>query len=199
MHRTRWIKAVTGGLVLCLTLSVCGFYGTCAGVRDRVIRLHILANSDSTADQHLKMQVRDAVTTAAAGWLDGAQDTEKALTLAREHLPVIQQVAQRTVHEAGYRYPVTVTLDKTYFTTRQYDTITLPAGTYQAVRIEIGEAKGQNWWCVVFPPLCFGSAIREDPMSEVLTGDQQALVSSGEYRVRFAVLEWLEDLFSWFR
>ncbi len=200
MNKTRWIKAVTGGLALCVVLSVCGFYGECAGIRDRVVRLHILAHSDSTADQTVKLQVRDAVTAATAGWLDGAETAMEALTLARQHLPRIREIAQRTVWDAGYDYPVSASLCRMYFTTRQYDTVTLPAGMYDAVRIEIGEGKGQNWWCVVFPPLCMGAATEEDPLKEVLTGTQQDLVTNGQrYQIRFALLEWLEYLISLFR
>ena len=94
MKHTRIIKAVTGGLILCLLCSLLGIYGQAKGVRDNVVRLHILANSDSTADQTLKLQVRDAITEAAAGWLDTASDSVQALTLARAQLPHLQQVAE---------------------------------------------------------------------------------------------------------
>ena len=93
LHTRRWIKAVTGALVLCLLGSVLGVWGQAQGVRDNVVRLHILANSDSTVDQTVKMQVRDAVTEAAVGWLDGAADREHALELAQAQLPRIRRAA----------------------------------------------------------------------------------------------------------
>ncbi len=201
MIKTRqWIKAATGALILCVVLSVCGFYGQCEGIRDNVVRLHILANSDSTADQTLKLQVRDAVTGPADGWLDGAGTAMEALTLAEKRLPELQQVAQQTVWDAGCSYPVKAELCTMYFTTRQYDTVTLPAGMYDAVRITIGEGAGQNWWCVVFPPMCVGAATEEQTLSDVLNSGQQALVTGGaRYEVRFALIEWFEAFLNLFR
>ena len=194
------IKAITGGLVLCLLLSICGVYGQGAGVRKQVVRLHILAHSDSAEDQTLKLQVRDAVVQAAAGWLDEADTTEEALETTRRRLPEVEAVARQVVREAGYDYAVTAEQTPAYFTTRQYDTVTLPAGTYEAVRITIGDGAGQNWWCVVYPPLCAGAATDRSDLSTVLDPSQEALVSDGQrYILRFKVLEWLESLLRLFR
>ncbi len=194
----RWIQAVTGGLVLCLLLSLCRLYGQGEEVREQVVRLHILANSDSEADQQLKLQVRDAVVEAAAGWLDGATDTTDALAMAEEALPRLEAVAQQTVEAAGYAYPVEVELCRMYFTTRQYDTVTLPAGTYEAVRVTIGEGAGRNWWCVVYPPLCAGAATDRKTLADVLDAGGQKLVEGGGFTVKFKVLEWLEGLLTLF-
>lgn len=196
----RVIKAVTGGLILCLLLSVGQLYGQAAGVREAVVRLHILAHSDSTADQTLKLQVRDAVVEAAAGWLDGADSPAAARTLAQERLPQLQEVAAQTVEQAGYDYPVAVEMTRMYFTTRRYDTVTLPAGMYDAVRVTIGNGAGQNWWCVVYPPLCAGAATDRRSLSQVLDPRQEALVQGAErYIVRFKVLEWVESFLQIFR
>ncbi len=197
MKTKRIIKAITGGLALCLLCSILGIYGQAQGVRDSVVRLHILANSDSTADQTVKLQVRDAITKAAAGWLDQATDAEAALTLAREQLPRLQAVAQEAVTAAGCDYPVVVELKELYFTTRQYDTITLPAGMYDAVQVTLGAGKGQNWWCVVFPPFCAGAAT--DPAGVLSTGQQHYVENGQQYQVRFKVVEWLESLCQLFR
>jgi len=195
-HR-RWIKAITGGLVLCLLLSILGIYGQADGVRDSVVRLHILANSDSTADQTLKLKVRDAVTAAAADWPMVAADADEAAALARERLPRIQAIAQETVAAAGYDYPVTVKLADTYFTTRRYDTVTLPAGVYRAVQVTIGEGKGQNWWCVMYPPLCVGGAA--DGLDTFSPSQQEYLQGQERYRVRFWLVEWVETFLQMFR
>lgn len=198
--KRRGIAAVGGGLVICLLLSLCGLYGQCEGVRNGVVRLHILANSDSEADQSLKLQVRDAVTEAAAGWLDGAENAEEAMVLAEEALPRLQAVAQETVTAAGYDYPVRAELCEMYFTTRRYDAVTLPAGNYRAVRLSIGAAEGKNWWCVVYPPLCAGSATDRRGLSDVLTAPQQKLVEGGgRYVVRFKLVEWFEQILRYFR
>lgn len=199
IHDKRWIRAISGGLLLCLMLSVCGVYGECQGIRDSVVRLHILANSDSAADQALKLQVRDAVLEAAAGWLDGAADAGEALMLAQQQLPRLQAAAQQTVRDAGYSYPVKAQLCRMYFTTRQYDTVTLPAGVYDAVRFTIGAGEGHNWWCVVFPPMCVGTSVKESTLTDVLDSSQQSLVTGGSrYAVRFKVVEWVEWLLSRF-
>ncbi len=191
----RLLRAGIGGLTLCLLISLCGFYGRCTGVRESVVRLHILANSDSDEDQALKLKVRDAVVEAAAGWLDGAENADEALTMAQERLPKLKAVAQQTVTDAGYDYPVDATLCTMYFTTRQYDTITLPAGVYEAVRFTIGSGEGKNWWCVVYPPLCAGAAMQRKTLDDVLDSEQVAMVTDGErFEVRFKVVEWWEGL-----
>lgn len=199
-NKRRWIQAVCGGLAVCLLLSLGGFYGRCREVRDSVVRLHILANSDSREDQALKLRVRDAVVQAAAGWLDGAADATEALEMARQQLPQLEQVARQTVTAAGYDYPVTAQLCEMYFTTRQYDTVTLPAGVYEAVRFTIGAGKGKNWWCVVFPPMCVGAATDPAALEDLLDPGQTDLVEGGQrYIVRFKLVEWLENLVRFFR
>ncbi len=200
MKTKRLFRAGVGGLCLCLLLSLCGFAGECAEVRERVVRLHILAHSDSAEDQALKLRVRDAVVEAAAGWLDGAQNTAEAMALAKERLPQLEAVAQATVAAAGYDYPVKAELTEMYFTTRQYDTVTLPAGVYEAVRFTIGSGEGKNWWCVVYPPLCAGAAIKRQTLRDVLNDRQVQVISGGErFKVRFKVVEWAQQITGFFR
>ncbi len=199
-HTKRWIKAVSGALVVCLTLSVCQLHGTCEGVRENVVRLHILANSDSEEDQALKLKVRDAILEASADWQETAATPEEALALAEERLPELQAVAQEVVAAEGYDYPVKAEVCRMYFTTRQYDTVTLPAGTYDAVRVSIGKAEGQNWWCVMYPPLCVGAATDRKQATSLWTDSQQKLVQGGDrYVVKFKVVEWAQKAFSLFR
>lgn len=190
----RMIKAVTGGLLLCLLCSLLGVAGQAQGVREDVVRLHILAHSDSTADQTVKLQVRDAVVAATGGW--ETADPEDARAVAAGDLDRIRQVAQQTVAAAGCDYPVAVEMTRMYFTTRQYGDTTLPAGMYDAVRVTLGEGKGQNWWCVVYPPLCVGAATEG---ANALDSRQQAFVSGDTYAVRFKVVEWLESFLQIFR
>ncbi len=193
-------RAGVGGLCLCMILSLCGFAGNCEDVRHQIVRLHILANSDSEEDQALKLRVRDAVVEAAAGWLDDAADTDTAQTIIAERLPALEAVAQQTVYDAGYTYPVKAEQTRMYFTTRQYDAVTMPAGMYDAVRFTIGSGEGENWWCVVYPPLCAGAAIKPDPLNDVLKPSQTAIVTGGKrYTVRFKVVEWAESIGRFFR
>ena len=121
---------------------------------DKVVRLHILANSDSEEDQNLKLQVRDAVLDRAEGILRAAPDRAAAEQRLRLALPELEHLAEETVRSAGYDYDVTAELTDAAFPTRAYDGFTLPAGEYLALRLVIGAGEGHNWWCVVFPPLC---------------------------------------------
>ena len=200
LYKRRGIRAVTLALVLCLTLSVCQLHGTCEGVRENVVRLHILANSDTVEDQALKLKVRDAVLAVSADWQDTAATPEEALALAEERLPQLKAVAENVVAAEGYDYPVTAQVCRMYFTTRQYDTITLPAGTYDAVRLSIGAGEGQNWWCVMYPPLCVGAATDRKQTTALWTDTQQNLVQGGDrYVVKFKVVEWAQKILSLFR
>ena len=113
---------------------------------DKIVRLHVLANSDAVEDQRLKLAVRDAVLQAA----EGVGEIDDTL------LYRLQEEAQRTVETEGYDYPVQVTREHCWFDTREYETFSLPAGYYDAVRVIIGEGAGRNWWCVIYPPLCTG-------------------------------------------
>ena len=200
LYKKRRIRAVTLALVLCLTLSVCQLHGTCEGVRENVVRLHILANSDTAEDQALKLKVRDAVLAVSADWQDTAATPEEALALAEERLPQLQAVAENVVASEGYDYPVTAQVCRMYFTTRQYDTVTLPAGTYDAVRLSIGAGEGQNWWCVMYPPLCVGAATDRKQATALWTDTQQNLVQGGDRSVvKFKVVEWAQKILSLFR
>ncbi len=192
----RWIRALCGGLILTLTLGMCGFVGECDQIREKVVRLHVLANSDSDADQALKLRVRDAVVEAAAGMFDGAHDAGEALTVAQNDLPRLQEVAQQVVYDEGYTYVVKTELCEMYFTTRAYEQATLPAGIYDALRITIGSGEGQNWWCVVFPPMCVSAASEQSAaIEDVLEPEQEEIVTQPQqYEVRFKVVEWWESL-----
>lgn len=199
-HKQRWLRAIAAAMMVCLTLSVCRLHGTCEGVRERVVRLHVLANSDSGEDQALKLKVRDAILAASADWQDTAHTADEALALAQERLPTLQAVAQEVVAAEGYAYPVQVEVCRAYFTTRQYETVTLPAGTYDAVRVIIGEGKGQNWWCVMYPPLCVGAAADRQQATSLWSDSQRDLVDGGDrYVAKFKVVEWVQRVLSWFR
>lgn len=194
----RWIQAAAGVLVVCAVLSVCTFAGTCAEVRDSVVRLHILAHSDSDADQALKLKVRDAVTAAGAGLLDGVTtraDAEKRLQAA---LPELVEVAQQCVYENGFSYPVTAEVTTMCFTTRVYENGTFPAGQYHTVRFCLGDGAGKNWWCVLYPPLCVSAATDKTSLSDVMSEDACDTVENApRYAVRFKVVEWWEMFWEW--
>ena len=190
------IRALTMGLVAATLLTFGRFTAVCGEIRSEVVRLHVLANSDSDEDQALKLRVRVAVLAAADGMLDGVDSTDAALQTMQTQLPRLRAAAQECVVQNGYDYPVSVEVCEMYFTTRTYDAGTLPAGRYNALRVTIGEGAGHNWWCVVYPPLCLSAAGRPAQLEDVLDEEACEAVEHAErYEVRFKVVEWLEEWF----
>ena len=165
---------------------------------EKVVRLHVLANSDSEEDQALKLQVRDAVLSRAEYLLEAASDRKEAEGILRGRLLEFESVARETIREAGYDYPVSVELMDTEFPTKRYTGFTLPAGEYLALRVLIGEAEGQNWWCVVYPPLC--AAVSTDvPVTALAIGFSEEEISliteeNPRYELKFKTVELWETL-----
>lgn len=183
------------GIVAAVVISSFGsFSAECKGIRESVLRLHILANSDSDADQALKLKVRDRIL-AETGETFNAPGKSQAEEQVRAHLDQIEAIAAAEIQANGYDYPVKAEVTNMYFETRQYGDLTMPAGKYDAVRITIGEAKGHNWWCVLYPPMCVPAAMPKQEVEDVLTQKQSGIVESNpKYEVRFAVVEAFEKL-----
>ena len=165
----------------------------------KVVRLHVLANSDTEADQALKLEVRDAILSYAEPLLDRVSDQKEAEAVLRGQLLELEETAIEVIHSAGYSYPVTVELEKTDFPTREYPSFSLPAGEYLALRVLIGEAAGQNWWCVVFPPLCSAVAVDfPDTLENASFSEEEiAFITEEkiEYQIKFKIVELLADCF----
>ena len=165
---------------------------------DKVVRLHVLANSDSEEDQALKLRVRDVVLERATAILEQSADRREAESRLRGQLLELERIAAKEIAAEGYDYPVTVNLENTDFPTKEYDGFTLPAGEYLALRVIIGEGKGRNWWCVVFPPLCT-AASADVPASALAAGFSEEEVSliteeNQGYVLKFKAVEWWETL-----
>lgn len=180
-----------------------------AAVYDNVIRLHVLANSDSDEDQSLKLKVRDGILSTAAELVEGCTDFETARDALERALPELKDAAISVLRREGSDYDVRVTLTREDYPTREYRGVTLPAGEYTSLRVLIGEAAGHNWWCVLFPQLCVTAAssgskaadftILDDtePLVEAgLTPSQIELITGDSPRVtvKFRLLEWLKSL-----
>lgn len=165
---------------------------------DKVVRLHVLANSDSEEDQALKLKVRDVVLERATAILEQSADRREAESRLRGELLELERIAAEEIAAEGYNYPVTVELENTDFPTKEYDGFTLPAGEYLALRVIIGEGQGQNWWCVVFPPLCT-AASADVPASALAAGfseEEVTLITEENqgYVLKFKAVEWWETL-----
>lgn len=181
------------GLVVCMCTSVVKFEASCMDIRDNVLRLHILANSDSQSDQQLKLKVRDAVINESETDFDRCTDLEDALNKAEASIDSIKDTAQRVIAENGYDYSVEVAVGTEFFNTRVYDELTLPAGFYKSLIIKIGDAKGKNWWCVMYPSICVGTATKNDFESAV--GDDGAEIAENpmKYQVKFKIVEYYQN------
>lgn len=172
-------------------------------IADSVFRLHILANSDSEEDQALKLKVRDNVLAYMKEISSDISSKEDAITLMEENLDTFEGVALETIHDEGYDYDVNLDIGKYDFPTKTYGDISLPAGAYDALRIEIGKAEGHNWWCVMFPTLCFvdvSSGTLDEDSKEVLESnlndEEYDLVSGDKIGVnfKFKILEFFDDI-----
>lgn len=193
----RWEVALLSGL---LVATLMGTYlnREQAALADSVIRLHVIAHSDSRADQELKYQVRDRILTEAAALYQPGDDLRQVRKNMEDNLDLLAQAGREVVEEQGYDYPVSARLERTWFPTKKYVDFALPAGNYTALRIVVGEGKGENWWCVAFPPLCLGSVsetVDEAAAAGNFTPEQVSLITgeSGGYVVKFKAIELWEE------
>lgn len=161
------------------------------GISHKIIRFHVIANSDSDADQALKLKVKEAVVNYTAELLCNSKSISETEDLLSSHTNDIISIANNVISENDYDYPVTAEITDTYFPTKSYGSYTFPPGTYRAFQIKIGEAKGKNWWCVLYPPLCFIDISHgtvnpesEELLKETLTTDEFQTVSD-EYTVKY--------------
>ena len=192
-------------MILALTLILSAFLilpvHAATEVYDSVIRLHVLANSDSEEDQALKLQVRDAVLAYTEPIIGQASSKEQAKELLAKELDGIRALAERTLQEKGAPNTVSVTLDMEEYPRRTYERAALPAGEYLSLRVMIGEAQGQNWWCVLFPQMCLSAAAEEQKATCLAAGlseGQYRFITGSDgtgYRVRFKLVEIVEGIF----
>ena len=196
----RWELAALALAALCLIALALGAHDQRA-LADQVVRLHVQANSDSEADQALKLAVRDAVLSEAETLLAGVSTRAEAEEALAGGVGTLAARARDVVAEAGYRYPVTVRLETAYYPTREYTDFSLPAGYYRSLRVQIGAAAGRNWWCVVYPPLCSAGVVETQATSFGLDEGQMSLITGGEteYEIRFQCAEWWSELLAWLR
>ena len=193
-----WEAALLLAFGLTLTAGVWASASESA-LAGQVLRLHVVANSDTWQDQELKLLVRDAILVRAGEILDGVSDRESAEQALAPYLEELARSAEEVLEAEGCGDTVTVALTDQWFPTKEYDGFSLPAGQYRALRVTIGKGEGRNWWCVVFPPLCLGSVTEksvETVAGEALTDGQVALITGqdGGYVLKFRFIEWWEEL-----
>ncbi len=192
-------------LVITLVAAILPIHGE-EEIYETVVRLHVVANSDSEEDQTLKLKVRDAVIEVVTPAVKDCKSQAEARAAIDAIIREIEAAAQKTVAENGCSYPVSVTLGEEYYPTKTYEACAFPEGEYLSLQVLIGDSEGQNWWCCLFPPLCLSAATADDEQSNEdafisvgLTSDQYKLVTETQnpkYKVRFKILETIS---SWFK
>ncbi len=203
INKTRFF-ALFLSLILLFTLALSYVKTTGNHISNAVLRLHIIPNSSSLSDQYLKFQVRDRVLGDTSALFENATSPENARLVAIKNRETIKNSAEAELRRLGCDYPVSVTVTRADFPTKKYGSVTLPAGTYDAVQIKIGSAEGKNWWCVMYPPLCFTDGVVSDKslkkLKTSLSPEEYQLItkntqSKPSVQVRFKIVEILQGLF----
>ncbi|MBQ3483816.1 MAG: stage II sporulation protein R [Clostridia bacterium] len=198
----RTVGFLCAAAMLVAALLILPIHGE-AAVYDRVIRLHVLANSDSKEDQALKLTVRDAVIKETEVLLKDAETRDEAEAILAANLDRVADAAAQAVRDAGWDASVDVSLGKEEYPTRYYENLAFPAGEYLSLQVKLGKAEGKNWWCVLFPPLCLSAASAEQQTEEAflaagLTGEQYRMIADTDntkYKLRFKILELAQSIF----
>lgn len=178
-------------MALTLLIGICEpVVKTSEDISDKVFRLHILANSDSTEDQDLKIKVKNYILENTTDLFTG-KDLSENIEIAKANTDYLETLADEAIKNNGADYNAKVSIVKEFFETRVYDDFTLPAGEYNSIKIEIGEGSGHNWWCIIYPSVCLSAC--SESMSDYLTEDEMELVNSG-YTPKFKIVEIYEKI-----
>lgn len=187
--------AAAVGIIIAISFSLMGFGQDVEEIRENVLRLHILANSDSDEDQQLKLKVRDRLLEVGGEIFENTGSKEEMISLAENNLERLTAAAKEVINENGYDYDVRIEIGETKFDERVYNEVTMPAGIYTAVNVYIGEAAGHNWWCVMFPPMCLPAAEESEELDDVLSDEQLDIVENNEkYEIRLKALEIFDSI-----
>nr|WP_294370119.1 stage II sporulation protein R [uncultured Ruminococcus sp.] len=190
------IKSAVIAFVLTVIYSVIPFQAVCAEIPNDIFRFHILANSDSEEDQVLKLKVRDKVLEKTKILFDTANSKSDAEEFVKANLETIEKIAQNEVYKNGYNYPVKAEVVNMHFDTRYYEGYTLPSGMYDALRITIGNAKGHNWWCVMYPSICISTVDEgKSRAKNALSDDEYSVVTDEKVEYKFFIVELFQKIF----
>lgn len=182
------------GLICAILLSMFNFNVLCDDLRQNVLRLHIIANSDSVADQQLKLEIRDRILVQTGELFNTATDLDDAEAAVKNSLDDFSDIANAVIKENGFDYEAQVYLGDSYFETREYEEFTLPAGNYRSLIVKLGESKGKNWWCVVFPAVCIPAATDSCLEDSVSHASAEIAENSQRYVMRFKAVEIYEKI-----
>lgn len=191
--------AVLFGLICAVVLSFARFELRCDDLRDNLLRLHIIANSDSTDDQNIKLAVRDAILESSVDIFKDCSSVDDAIEVAKSQVQVFNGIANNVLRNADFNYEANTTVEEQYFNTRTYDDFTLPAGNYNSLVINLGDSQGKNWWCVVFPCVCVPSATDSDLSDSVPEKAVSTAENAEKYKIKFKTVEIYEEIKNFFQ
>ena len=199
--KKRLIGVAAAALACVMLLGVIRTEQLQQNMAEKVLRFHVLANSDSISDQQLKLKVRDAVGSMMAEKLKDADSLGESREIVSANIGDIENTASQTIKACGYSYPVQVNLETCSFPEKTYGSYTFPAGVYEALRVVIGRGNGHNWWCVMYPNLCFSGSMYEvdadsgEKLEKTLSSEEyKAVQEKGNYKVRFKILGFMNNL-----
>ena len=193
-------------IILFLAISAFSYVNAIStNLADSVFRLHVIANSDSQEDQNLKYKVRDSLIEYMNTLVNSSYSKDDVIKIAKEHLNEFKNIAQNVIKENGFDYPVNVEIGNFAFPSKTYGDISFPSGFYDALKVEIGESKGQNWWCVMFPPLCFvdvtSGVVPEESkenLEDNLGTEEYDIISESNdntyVNIKFKIIEFFENM-----
>ncbi len=193
ISKKRLELSIIFALIFAILISVSHFEAACEDMKSNVLRLHIIANSDTKEDQALKLSVRDAILEKCDYLFNANTDIEEAVTIAQNSLADFNSVANEVIREKGFEYLAESTVGMSYFETRVYDNFTLPAGEYKSLIIKLGKGGGKNWWCVVFPSVCLPTAYA-DIEDSVSSESGRIAKQPQNYVMRFKIVEIYEEI-----
>ena len=186
--------SVVVGLLCAIFASMAHFEAACDDLRQNVLRLHIIANSDSEEDQAVKLLVRDKILEESTDIFAGETDLKRAEEKAAERLNEFCETAEKVLRENGFSYGASAEIGDSYFETREYEDFTLPAGNYRSLIIRLGKVQGKNWWCVIFPAVCVPAATDASLSDSTRDTSAQIAEHPQKYVMRFKTVEIYEDI-----
>lgn len=186
--------ALLFGFLCSVFLSFASFDASCEELRHNVLRLHIVANSDSKEDQALKLKIRDRILSESNKLFETSGNLDEALATAKENLPLYNKIANEVIKEEGFSYTADAKIGKAFFETRVYDNFTLPSGNYDSLIIKIGKGEGKNWWCVIFPGVCVPTDSNASLSDTVSQKGVEIAENSEKYVIRFKTVEIYEKI-----
>ena len=190
------ILASAVSFVFLLCIQFLQFVTDCRDIRSDVLRLHVIANSDTDIDQDVKLKVRDAVLTKGAEIFDGSVNVKNAKEKLTPELEKLEKEAVSVLNENGLGYGAKVKLTDEYFPVREYENFTLPSGRYMSLTVTLGSGEGHNWWCVMFPPLCLPAAEDKESVYDAVFSQEetQIIENKQKYKIKFKILEWTDEI-----